>query len=62
LEHILLVGVIAGIVSAVLPSIPTTVWMWKERPQYRPVLVACWMFILFLLLFLLWKYWKGRSG
>lgn len=58
MEKILLIGVVAGIVSAVLPSIPTTFWMWKERPEYRWILILSWFIILCIMVFVWFKY-KG---
>jgi len=59
MEKILLIGVTAGVVSAVLPSIPTTYWMWKEKPEYRWILIMCWIIILAVLGFLWFKYGRG---
>ena len=43
-------GFIGALVSGILPSIATQYWMWKERPEYRWVLVASWALVLAILL------------
>ena len=43
-KNILKIGILAGVISAMLPSVPTMYWMWKERLEYR------WILILMLLL------------
>jgi len=36
-------GFVGGIISALAPSLPTSYWMWKERPAYRPILLGAWI-------------------
>lgn len=52
-EHIILIGVIAGVISAMLPSIPTQYWMWQEREEYRWILILMWIITAFLILYIL---------
>ena len=52
-------GFIGGVISAMVPSLPTTYWMWKERPAYRWVLLAAWAIALTLIAVIL--IWMGSK-
>ena len=50
-------GFIGALVSGILPSIATQYWMWKERPNYRWVLLASWVLVIAILLGV-WVYFR----
>lgn len=42
-------GFVGGVVSALCPSLPTSYWMWKEREQYRWILLLAWGVVFFII-------------
>lgn len=55
MKDIVIIGVLAGIISAMLPSIPTQYWMWREREEYRWLLILMWIITAFLILYILFN-------
>jgi ABC-type antimicrobial peptide transport system permease subunit len=51
-------GFLGAIISALLPSVPTSYWMWKERPSYRWILIVAWVVAIILIVAIL--YWVSR--